>query len=256
MELLTVKGVVLSQRQVGEQDQYIDILTEDRGVLEVLVKGSSRISSKSGSAVQLFAYSAFCLRKNKKGGYALNSVSPIRIFYGLRTSLSAVALAAYFAQILRYSMLPQKQTPEILSLFLNSLHFLEIQKYPESFIKSVFELRLASLLGFMPDIIMCRECGEYLPENICFSVEEGCFYCKECRKPDPESGLDFYMGKGVLLAIRHIVLRDPGRIFSFRLSENSQEILNRFAEKFFLYYIDHTFPALDYYKKTALDAHK
>lgn len=251
MDLLTIRGVVLAQRKVGEQDQFIDILTEDRGVLEVMVKGSSKITSKSGSAAQLFAYSAFCLRKTKKGGYALNSVEAIRIFYGLRASLSAVALASYFSQILCYSVLPQKQTPEIMSLFLNCLHFLENKKYSEQFIKSIFELRLACLLGFTPDIIMCRKCYQYLPESLWFSVEEGCFYCEECRTAPPDTPMGIFMSKGGLLAIRHIVLRDPDKIFAFRLSDRGQKILNTFTEQFLLYYLDHHFPALEYYKQVA-----
>lgn len=248
MELLTVKGIVLTQRQVGEYDKFIDILTEDQGVLEVLVKGSGKITSKSGSAAQLFAYSAFCLRKGKRG-YLLNSVSPLRIFYGLRNSLTAVALASYFSQLLRFSVLPKSGTPEILALFLNCLHFLEHRKYPESFLKSIFELRLASLLGFMPDVIMCRSCGCYLPEKLYFSVEDGCFFCKECRTVHEGQPMGILMPDSVLLAIRHIVLREPDRIFGFRLSADSQQILNRFAEQFLLYHTDFHVPALEYYKK-------
>jgi recombinational DNA repair protein (RecF pathway) len=38
--MLTVKGIVLMQRNVGEQDRFIDILTAEYGVIEVLVKGA------------------------------------------------------------------------------------------------------------------------------------------------------------------------------------------------------------------------
>ena len=143
--MLTVKGVVLTQRQVGEQDQYIDILTDEYGVLEVLVKGAKKLTSKGGPAAQLFAYSTFCLRPAKRG-YALNSAEPIRIFYGLRNSVSAVALASYFSQVIQFAVLPQACTQEIQRLFLNSLHFLSEQTHPQARIKAVFELRIASRL--------------------------------------------------------------------------------------------------------------
>ena len=65
--MLNVKGVVLSQTPVGEQDRFIDILTAEYGVIEVLVKGAAKITSKTGSATQLFAYSQFSLADKKHG---------------------------------------------------------------------------------------------------------------------------------------------------------------------------------------------
>lgn len=246
-DLLTVKGVVLAQRQVGEQDQYIDILTEEHGVLEVLVKGAKKITSKSGSAAQLFAYSAFCLRPAKRG-YALNSAEPIRIFYALRNSVSAVALASYFSQVIQFAVLPQAHTQEIQRLFLNCLHYLSEKTYPEARIKCIFELRLAALLGFMPDVVMCRTCGCYLPKDLYFSVENGNFCCRECLPEAEEHTQIIPMTGASLQAVRHIVLQDFERIFAFRLAEHCEEALHAFAEQFLLYHMDHRFSALDYYK--------
>lgn len=246
-DLLTVKGVVLAQRTVGEHSQYIDILTDEHGVLEVLVRGSGKLTSKSGSAAQLFAYSAFCLHQGRRG-YTLDSASPIRIFYDLRSSVTAVALASYFVQVIRYAVLPLSSSHEIQRLLLNCLHFLGQKKYPEEMLKCIFELRIASLLGFMPDVVMCRECGEYLPAELFFSIETGTFCCKECHTPKEEVTPSILMSGGVLQAIRHIVLSEMERLFSFRLQEESAEILSAFSEQFLLYHIDHTFSALQYYK--------
>ena len=245
--LLTVKGVVLTQKPVGEQDKFIDILTDELGVLEVLVKGAGKINSKSGCATQLFAYSAFCLQKGKRG-YILNSVSPIRIFYELRSSVTAVALASYFSQIVQFSVLPQASNREIQRLLLNCLHFLALKKYPEAILKSIFELRMAALLGFMPDVVMCRKCGEYLPDRLHFSIEDGTFCCDECRSEADAMAHSVEMTAGTLQAIRHIVLQDTERVFGFRLSDGCQEALFAFSEQFLQYHIDHRFSALEYYR--------
>ncbi|MDE5753956.1 MAG: DNA repair protein RecO [Oscillospiraceae bacterium] len=243
---MRIKGVVLSQKILGEQDKFIDILTEN-GVIEILVKGSAKITSKTGSATQLFAYTEFDIsdRKNSKNFYLLRSVSPIQIFYGLRMSVTSVALASYFTQVILYSALPRTNTPEILRLLLNCLHYLsETDPEPDTLqIKCIFELRIASLLGFQPDVLMCRKCGCYLPEQLYFSVENGCFFCKSCG----EFGI--LMPAGTLQAIRHIVLQDFEKIFSFRIAPNCQESLFAFAEQFLQYHTDRHFQALDYYQK-------
>lgn len=246
-DLLTVKGVVLTQKPVGEQDKFIDILTDELGVLEVLVKGAGKINSKSGSATQLFAYSAFCLQPGKRG-YILNSVAPIRIFYEIRSSITAVALASYFSQVVQFSVLPQASNHEIQRLLLNCLHFLAQKKYSEEVLKSIFELRMSALLGFMPDVLMCRECGEYLPERLHFSIEEGSFCCDACRSEADALSHSVEMTAGTLQAIRHIVLQDTERVFGFRLSDSCQQALSAFSEQFLQYHFDHRFSALDYYK--------
>ena len=245
---MTVKGVVLSQKPLKEQDKFIDILTES-GVIEILVKGSAKITSKSGSATQLFAYSAFDISdKHAKGGArVLTGVTPINIFYGLRNHLNAVALASYFAQVILYSALPKSSTPEILRLLLNTLYYLSESEHDEAMLKCIFELRIASLLGFQPDVIMCRKCGNYLPEQLYFSVEDGCFFCESCHN------MGILMSAGSLQAIRHITLQDFGKIFSFRIAEHCRAPLFEFAETFLQYHIDRKFSALDYYKQIKKD---
>lgn len=241
---MTIKGLVLSQKPFGEQDKFIDILTET-GVIEIAVKGSAKMSSKSGSASQLFAYSEFEISDHhaKNKASVLTNVTPINIFYELRNDLSAVALASYFAQAILYSALPKSGIPEILRLMLNTLYYLSKPEHDELLLKAVFELRLASLLGFQPDVVMCRKCGNYLPEHLYFSVENGCFFCDSCDT----SGI--LMSSGTLQAIRHIILQDFDKIFSFRIAEHCRQPLFDFAEQFLQYYLDKNFPALEYYKK-------
>lgn len=245
--MLTVKGVVLTQRMLGEQDRFIDILTAEYGVIEVLVKGAGKINSKTGSGTQLFAYSEFCLADQKKGARMLRSVSPIQIFYGLRSSVTAVALASYFSQILTFAVLPRAGIPEMMRLLLNCLHYLSEGTMDELLLKAIFELRIVSLLGYMPDVVMCRSCGTYLPKELLFSVEDGYFLCKDCRSASDELRRLIAMPAGSLQAIRHIVLSDFEKIFSFRLSEHCRKPLLRFAEEFLGYHIDRKFPTLEFY---------
>ncbi|MDE6088954.1 MAG: DNA repair protein RecO, partial [Oscillospiraceae bacterium] len=245
---MTIKGVVLSQKALGEQDKFMDVLTET-GIVEILVKGSAKITSKNGSATQLFAYTEFDVtdssriqnQKNQKNFCHLRSASPIRIFYGLRQSVQSVTLASYFAQVILYSALPQASTPEILRLLLNCLHYLSGAESDLLQIKCIFELRIVSLLGFRPDVLMCRKCGCYLPERLYFQVENGCFCCESCEK----SGI--LMPAGTLQAIRHIVLQDFEKIFSFRIAPHCRDSLFAFAEQFLQYHTARHFPALEYY---------
>ena len=155
--MIITEGIVIKERSVGEQDKFIDILTKEYGVVEAAVKGARKINGKSGSSTQLFAYSRFCLQLRKER-YYLNSAEPICIFYNLRTGLKKLSLASYFAEVVNYSIERQNDNGEILRLMLNTLHYLENDLRPLDFLKSLFEIRLCTEIGIMPDIICCCEC--------------------------------------------------------------------------------------------------
>lgn len=244
--MVTVEGIVLKERSVGEQDKFIDILTRESGVIEVSVKGAKKINGKSGSSTQLLAYSRFCMSERGSRLY-LSSAEPIHIFYGLRSSLSKVALASYFAEVMRFCIKPEAQSGDIMRLLLNCLHYLETGERHEALLKAVFELRLMSEIGFMPDIVACRSCGTYEPEELFFFMESGGFCCKDCDRHEHDT--DYMKVRlPVLSAVRHIVLADFNRLFSFRVSEGTQQRLSALAENYALTHLERGFKTLDFYK--------
>ncbi|MBP3309936.1 MAG: DNA repair protein RecO [Ruminococcus sp.] len=244
--MITAEGIVLKERSVGEQDKFIDILTKESGVLEVSVKGARKINGKSGSSTQLFAYSRFCMNKRGERFY-LNSAEPIHIFYDLRSSLTRLSLASYFAEVLRFCTVPEARNNDILRLFLNTLHFLEKGLREEKLLKVVFELRLMSEIGYMPDIVACRDCGLYEPEELFFCIDDGGFYCAECFGGSEDNNY-LKMKLPVLNAVRHIVLADFDRLFNFRASEKTMQTLAAAAESYLISHLERSFRTLDFYK--------
>ncbi len=249
--MFTVEGVVLKERAVGEQDKFIDILTKENGLLELSVKGARKINGKAGSSTQLFAYSRFCIQQRRDRLW-LNSAEPVHIFYNLRSSLTRLSLASYFADVLRSSIEQQPQSNDVLRLFLNTLYFLEENKRDEAFLKSLFELRLMSEIGYMPDIVACRACGRYEPKELFFGINDGAFYCCECF--DGDLSVDFVkISLPVLNAVRHIVLADFDRLFNFRVSDRTMQSLMTLAEKYILSHLERGFKTLDFYKSLYLN---
>ena len=241
-----VEGIVLKERPVGEQDKFIDIMTRDSGVIEVSVKGARKINGKSSSSTQFLAYSRFCVDKRGKYLY-LNSAEPIHIFYGLRDSLSKISLASYFAEVVRFCIKPEAQNGDIMRLLLNCLYFLENGKREERQLKALFEFRLMSEIGYMPDVVACRNCGVYEPEELFFCIGDGGFYCANCFDNEIEENF-MKIKLPILSAVRHIVLSDFDRLFGFRVSEATQEKLSALAENYMLTHLERNFGTLDFYK--------
>lgn len=241
------QGLVLAQRTAGDRGKFIDILTEKNTMAEVYVR-TSRKASASAAVTQPFSYARFSLQQ-RKGQYTLDSAEPIRLFYRLRESLSRLSLATYFCELVRLSVREQqhpRESCEVLRLMLNTLHYLENGEREECMLKPLFELRFMTELGMMPDLLMCRSCGVFLPKRLYFSVEQGCFFCTNCGAPQRDNTC-ILIPAAVLQAMRHIVFADFSRLFCFRLGKDNLRRLGHCTERFVQYHCSLRLDALQFY---------
>lgn len=247
MELTTVSGLVIRERQSGDNDKFIDILTETDGVVEVMAKGVKKYSCPFAAASQLYAYSKFCLSR-RKGRYYIDSAQSIKIFYSVREQLDRFALVSYFSEVLSYCQFPEKEhSRDILRLFLNILHYLSEGTRDTELLKCIFELRLASETGHMPAVAGCDSCGTYQTEKMYFKIGNGTLYCENCISAE-DARNTVCIGVPVLHAIRHIVLTDFNRLFNFRLNGDSMKLLSFISENYLTAHLGRRFRTLEFYK--------
>jgi DNA repair protein RecO (recombination protein O) len=252
--MLTLTGLVASERGYGESDRFISIITEENGVIDVSVKGARNITGKNNASTQLFSYSKFCF--NERGGRRyLDSSEPIHVFYGLRLDVKKLALACYIAEAAARSLTPSNRADragferDIMRLILNSLYLLENGKRSPDFIKAVFELRFASDTGHIPRLLGCDRCCEYESDGMYFTVGGGLLHCAEHFDGVYRRGRHFKLSAGMLRAVRHICLSEPQKVFNFKLSDDSQKELSALAEAYILSHLSHghVFKTLEYY---------
>jgi len=255
--LITVKGLVIAERDVGENDRFIDVLTAEYGSVEICVKGARKMTGKNNSSTQLFSYGTFCY--NKRGDrYYLNSSEPIKIFYGLRLDMKKLSLASYFAELAGYCVTEGQSARDVMRLLLNSLHFLSEGLRSCEFLKSVFEMRFMTEIGMLPQLIGCRDCYKYEADEMYFMIDRACLLCGEHfrRRGFEENYYHVEITKTVLHALRFICLSDMNRIFNFKIGEQSQELLNEVSEKYILTRLSCGFKTLDFYHSICAEEQK
>lgn len=244
--LCTTKGIVIRERFVGENDKYIDVLTKDLGVIEVNIKGVKKINSKNSSSTQLFSYSKLCLAKRGEK-YILNSSEPINVFYELRLDIERLSLASYFADVIKFSVVSEEPADGVLRLFLNTLHYLSNGNRSIPFLKSIFELRLLTEIGLMPDLVACKNCVKYDGEIYFFHILEGIIICENCHNGVENDNI-VGIGKSILHAMRYIIFSDYEKLFNFKISDESQKILSDISEKYLVTHLNKNFKTLDFFK--------
>ena len=248
--LVTVEGIVVGKRDIGESNCFLDILTSEYGVIEAVAHGVRKQGSKNASTTGLFSYSIFCLNKTNLR-YSINSTQPKYSFFGLSSDIQKLSLAVYFADVIKYTSAAEQQVVDILRFFAITLYELQQEKADCTVIKSVFELRIMSMLGFMPDLKACRCCGEYAREKMFFSIEENNLLCGECKEETNNGGEEIMELSPVLLHTMRFVVYSPiEKVYSFVLSGTTKPQFSEFTEQYLLRHLGRSFKTLDYYKKT------
>ncbi len=242
MTILT-DGIIINEKPLKDKDKIITVLTRERGVISIFANGAK--VGKHSSATGLLAYSDLSLASTRGDSYVLKDAVPRQVFFRLREDLTVLSLAQYFAE-LTYELCPREDRADgELSLILNALHLLCYGKKELSLIKSVTELRLLTLAGYMPAVECCSGCGRDPEGDMLFDTATGELFCPECRRDRrlmPCSA-------GVLTAMRYICLAPANKIFSFSLSPDGLSSLSEIAERYLKSITRKKFKTLDFYKK-------
>lgn len=237
-------GLIIKEQNIGENDRLVFALTKSNGVIRAFVKGAKNIKNQKCAATSLLSYSRLTIYKGRES-YIIGEAQSIKIFSKLRNDVKKMCLAQYFCE-LALTVCPREQNSEpFLKLVLNSLYLLSEDKRSAELIKPCLEMRLVSLAGYMPDLTMCRNCGEYSADTMYFLPEIGMLECASCH--ERMSG-GIALSPSALTALRHTIYADDDKLFSFSLSQEGLELLNICSESYLKYKFEKDFKTLNFYK--------
>ena len=225
-----------------DADKILTVLTLDRGRLSVIARGARRKGSRVAAACQLLAYSEMTLYERGRWTM-LDAADTIELFDGLRQDLTALSLAAYFAELTE--AVSDGSGGDVLPLLLNALYALSALKKPPQLVKPAFQFRLMALAGYEPMADGCALCGAPQPENPMLDVVHGVVHCGKCRE---KGGLSLPLTASGLAALRYVLYGDPRRLYSFSLPPEGLRALNHAADAYVSAQLERSFRTLDYYK--------
>lgn len=251
-----VRGLVIKTVDIRETDRLITIFTEEMGVVSAMARGARSLKSRKMSSTMQFCYSDFVLYM-QGDKYWIKEASLIESFFEIRETIEGLSLANYIAEVLSDVAIAEADK-DLLRLSLNSLYAISSKKYELCKVKAVFEMRAASILGFMPDVVACSRCGEQSGEFF-FDIMAGGIECQKChkeaelRKEIPEfsheSRVICILSEGAKMAMGYAIYSPLDKLFSFRISDEDMHLFSRAAEEYLLNQVGHTYKTLEFYKK-------
>ncbi len=216
----------------------LTILTP-QGKVEAAANGANSLKSRLFAGSQLFCYSKIVLKQGRGKLPYTSACDVTENFYGIRNDVAKVAMGVYFCELLD-TLVTGEDSDRVLRFALNTLFMLEkLDNF--TYLKPLFELRLLSLIGFMPNMDCCTRCGEKGADSR-FSVALGGMVCDAC-------GDGKRIGKSTVEAMRYICTAPDKAVFSFSVSEQTLDELFEVCEEYLLYYAGKKPYKLEYLKK-------
>ncbi len=255
-----LKGLVLRETPVGENDSWLDILTADRGRTSVYARGVRRYKSRSRDATLPLTCSVFTVERDKPDFTVLCEAQKLESYAAIG-DLVKNALAMYIAELLREFALPDEPDSGLLRLALNALHALISGKYPVPQIKAAFELRLMADEGYAPDLSGCADCRAFDTDDMSLDVMNGALVCGPCLEkraanaPEgaaPEDGTATVLlpvSRTTVAAMKYVISAPLERLLAFRLPPSGLAELSSVCENYLLNHLERGFATLDFYKQ-------
>jgi len=187
---------------MGEGGLIVTLYTRNTGKLRAVVRGVRKPTSKMVGHLEPLNRVELALASPRPEG--IDTITQAQILEGfssLKASLEAVSRGIYLAELVDGFGAEGSANPELYSLMLDTLRFLNVKVGSRETEESIadmpattnphletelalryFELHLLKCSGFMPELYRCVECREELsPGKHLFSPEAGGTLCPRCH---------------------------------------------------------------------------
>ncbi len=260
MQHEVIDGVVVRVRDMGDHDRYLSVLTAEKGRISILSKGSRSMRGAQVAVSQLYTYGNF--EYYRRGDFnILKGGSAIDPFYALSFEIDRLNLAAYLCDLTCELTDEGEPAEEVLRLLLNSLYAISKSLYPLELIKAAFEMRIAAVSGYEPDLVGCAVCGKAAAEHGYLDVMNGALLCPDCLQKRgrevPRTGAYDDIRQADILcpisgavreALRYCIGAPLSRLFSFELKDaDDRHALCKTTETYLLSHLGRGFDSLDFY---------
>jgi DNA repair protein RecO (recombination protein O) len=186
-ETYSTKIIILNRYDFRERDSKVAVYTEDRGKLNLVVRGTKTLKSKLAGHIEPFNEVDIMVARGRIYDY-LAGASTRQAFFVIKSDVDRLEFAGkgvkLFNDLIREGLVDQNLF-ELLNTFLSELNKKAISFSTVQFIYSSYVLKLFSLLGYSPILDRCVACGKVaVGTSFLFDYKRGGIVCTPCTHYD------------------------------------------------------------------------
>ena len=247
MSIQKTKGILLRRQDLRETSLILTFYTRDFGKIKGIVRGvrGPRSSIVGGANMEIFALDEVVFYERRRSDiFTISQCDLLEFFAPLRESLEKLAYASYLVELLDSVTVLGDKNPEAFDLLLNSLRLLAGECSTKR-VARIFEIKLLHLLGLMPTLERCANCGSAVDGGGRFSFRHGGLICKKCLQSDREARPIL---QGTVKFIEHIRALPFERVARIKVASEVGHELERILRKFLDYHIERRLKTVEFLK--------
>jgi DNA repair protein RecO (recombination protein O) len=224
-------AIVLRTVDFMESSLVVTLFTREFGKVRGLAKGGRRLKGPFESALDLLALCRIVfLRKSSEALDLVTEAKLQRRFRPPGRDLSSLYAGYYVAELLNGLTDDYDPHPELFDLADETLLALSLGE-PVAIRVLRFELVALRILGHLPSLDTCVDCGVRVPltGRVTFAPADGGVLCPQCRAGKRQVVL---AGAGVLRAMQQLADRDGQAWRRLRLDAKSRGELRRLMSRY------------------------
>jgi DNA repair protein RecO (recombination protein O) len=179
-------AVVLKSMKYRDSSKIVTFYSRRFGKIKGIAKGARQMKSKFGAALEpLSAVSLILYKKDQRELQLISQCDLLKTYKTIHSELDRLAVGLSIIELLNQVTHDEEGNDALYTLLVQSLDELErAQKHFMNFFLA-FELRCASVLGFMPSLDACKDCGKKLDDLVSedsaiFQSGKGAILCGRC----------------------------------------------------------------------------
>ena len=223
MALVRSEGVVLKTMALGDTSRIVVAYTREHGLVRLVAKGARKSPSRFGFALEPLSRSRFLFYLKSDRELQLlsqaDTLEPLGSRLADLTRLAYAQAAVELIDRLVWGEEPHVELFDLLTATLDSVTVAPFKALPA--ITIAYELKVASLLGYRPQLEGCANCGETLSPRRLFSPARGGLLCERCAgtetgavqlSADALAGLSLLLSRPVGEAGEYLEVQRTGEI--------------------------------------------
>lgn len=253
MNTIQTMALVLKTCNMNDNDKLVTFFSPVYGRLTAIAKGVRSHKHKDFAALQQFCFSNITLNCKQGGLYSVMSTQVANSFFNLRNDVMKVAFASYYMDVVADIAQEIIGDEDYFSFVLNTLYLTERAEKdadegdilpPLNKLKLIFEIRTAYVMGVMPELSRCINCGRDKNLNY-FAHYDGGVVCDSCiGRYDGKAHIPTKVSEIDLKIIEFILKSDSRGVFNFTISEDLLNSVCAISERYLIAQTDTFYKSL------------
>ncbi len=246
MAIQKTEGILLRKADLRETSLILTFYTKDFGKVKGIVRGVRGPRSACGGAnMEIFALDEVIFYERRRSDiFTISQCDLLEFFSPVRESLERLACAAYLIELIDSVTALGDKNSDAFDLLLNSLKLLAGECSTKR-VARIFEIKLLHLLGLMPRLENCANCGKEVDGSARFSFRNGGLICKKCPQADRDAQPVL---RGTVKFIEHIRSLPFDKVARIKVASEVGHELERVLRKFLDYHIERHLKTVEFLK--------